>query len=54
MLSEERDVSVNVHFNQVTMVCQRMLKEREEQVRVEFAKILETKLAGTHTHTHNE
>ena len=28
------------------MVCQRMLKEREEQVCVEFGKILETKLAG--------
>lgn len=31
---------------QVTMVCQRMLKEREDQVRVEYTKILETKLAG--------
>ena len=28
------------------MVCQRMLREREEQVRVEFGKILEAKLAG--------
>jgi hypothetical protein len=32
-------------LKQVTMVCQRMLKEREEQVCVEFGKILETKLA---------
>ena len=28
------------------MVCQRMLKEREEQVRLEFGKILDAKLAG--------
>jgi hypothetical protein len=32
-------------LKQVTMVCQRMLKEREEQVRTEFSKVLETKLA---------
>ena len=31
---------------QVSMVCQRMLKEREDQVRVEYDKILQTKLAG--------
>ena len=35
---------------QVTMVCQRMLKEREEQVCLEFGKILETKLAGMYTY----
>ena len=28
------------------MVCQRMLREREDQVRVEYTKVLETKLAG--------
>ena len=31
---------------QVTTVCQRMLKEREEQVRVEYDSVLVTKLSG--------
>ena len=30
----------------VTMVCQRMLKEREEQLRGEYDKLLAAKLAG--------
>ena len=34
-------------LKQVTVVCQRMLKEREEQIRGEYDKVLTTKLAGT-------
>ena len=33
-------------LKQVTVVCQRMLKEREEQIRGEYDKVLTTKLAG--------
>ena len=33
-------------LKQVTIVCQRMLKEREEQIREEYDKVLTTKLAG--------
>ena len=32
---------------QVTIVCQRMIKEREEMLRSEYDKVLTTKLAGT-------
>ena len=38
-----------VYTAQVTMVCQRMLKEREDLIRVEYDKVLEAKLAGDHT-----
>lgn len=31
---------------QVTIVCQRMMKEREELIRCEYDKVLTTKLAG--------
>ena len=31
---------------QVTTVCQRMLKEREEQIREDYDKVLASKLAG--------
>lgn len=31
---------------QVTTVCQRMIKEREELIRSEYDKALSTKLAG--------
>ena len=34
-------------LKQVTIVCQRMLKEREEQIRGEYDKALTSKLAGT-------
>lgn len=33
-------------LKQVTMVCQRMMKEREELVREEYDKVLSAKLAG--------
>lgn len=33
-------------LKQVTLVCQRMIKEREEELREEYDKILSTKLAG--------
>lgn len=49
------EVMCSVGCVQVTTVCQRMLKEREEQVRVEYDKVLVTKLAGEYkyiTHTH--
>ena len=36
-------------LKQVTIVCQRMLKEREEQIRGEYDKALTSKLAGTCT-----
>ena len=32
---------------QVTTVCQRMLKEREDQIREDYDKVLASKLAGT-------
>ena len=34
---------------QVTTVCQRMLKEREEQIREDYDKVLTSKLAGNET-----
>lgn len=33
-------------MKQVTMICQRMLKEREGQIREEYDKILSAKLLG--------
>ncbi len=33
-------------LQQVTTICQRMLKEKEEQIREEYQKVLTTKLAG--------
>ena len=33
-------------FKQVSLVCERMLKEREEQIRQEYDKVLTCKLAG--------
>lgn len=33
-------------LKQVVAVCQHMLKEREEQVREDYNKVLTTKLAG--------
>ena len=35
-----------VFLLQVTTVCQRMLKEREEQIREDYDKVLASKLAG--------
>ena len=35
-------------FKQVSLVCERMLKEREEQIRQEYDKVLTCKLAGKH------
>ena len=37
-------------FKQVSLVCERMLKEREEQIRQEYDKVLTCKLAGKHPH----
>ena len=34
-------------MKQVTMICQRMLKEREETLKAEYDKILSAKLLGT-------
>ena len=34
-------------LRQVGMICERLLKEREEKVREEYEEILNTKLAGT-------
>lgn len=33
-------------LRQVGMICERLLKEREEKVREEYEEILNTKLAG--------
>ena len=33
-------------LNQLTAVCQRMIKEREGQIREEYDKVLASKLAG--------
>ena len=33
-------------FKQVTMICERMLKDRESQVREEYNSVLSSKLAG--------
>ncbi len=41
---------INACTLQVTTVCQRMLKEREEQVRVEYDRVLVTKLSGEHSY----
>lgn len=38
---------------QVTTVCQRMLKEREEQIREDYDKVLASKLAGNKSISHN-
>ena len=35
-------------FRHVGMVCERMLKDREEQIREEYDKVLTCKLAGQH------
>lgn len=34
-------------FRQVSMICERMLKDREDQVRQEYNSVLTCKLAGT-------
>lgn len=34
-------------LNQLTAVCQRMLKERDGQIREEYDRVLASKLAGT-------
>ena len=36
-------------LNQLSAVCQRMLKEREGQIREEYDRVLASKLAGTVT-----
>lgn len=35
-------------FRQVSMICERMLKDREDQVRQEYNSVLTCKLAGIH------
>ena len=44
-LSQGKDQPIFT-LKQVTLVCQRMIKEKEEQIREEYDKILSTKLAG--------
>lgn len=34
-------------FKQVSMICERMLKEREEEIKSEYNSVLTSKLAGT-------
>ena len=41
----KRDVPLFT-FKQVSLFCERLVKEREEQIRDEYNKILTTKLAG--------
>jgi hypothetical protein len=36
-------------FRQVSMFCERMLKEREEQIREDYDKVLTCKLAGEYS-----
>ncbi len=36
-------------FKQVSLVCERMLKEREDEIRQEYDQVLSCKLAGTET-----
>ena len=33
-------------FRQVSLLCERMLKEREDQIREEYDKVLTCKMAG--------
>ena len=39
-------------LRQVVMVCQRKLKQREDELREEYDKVLSTKLAGVCIHCH--
>ena len=41
-------------LRQVTLICKRMLQEREEQLREEYDKVVATKLAGGGVHRHTK